>query len=1166
MPMSRPERNMKGANEAKAARRAEIERRCSLFDPPLLPHILNHMESFQAAIQISTPLTGPAWEVLEPRLLAQRAGAEKREQELVQQNELLQSENRQRRHQETQSKEPRETIDRHWDSVQAPIRGRLGALADAVIDERWGGGRGVTKENSPKFAADVLLCVRQRFYEAAAYTNGAAKLQGLPIRDGTLNGSPSQKLILENMKWLFDTKIKPFTEHFQKELFLCNGCDDNFKFYGFEGVIQHYAAKHTTSLSQGSIVVYWRAEWPEEPPFNPEPSLSKSAHYKVPSPASSGPNMYNQIGHQLYSSDDRYGAHAELDPRPTTDEHPIIQSSTTYNYSSAPHHDTLYQYPYDSIYPPVASTGGQPKGVLNGITQTPPINYLQQWQGNNAVVLPVQGGSAQNSGPPYTGYEYSSAFTPQEAGPGASYGSQACFRPAVSHPPHFDPSRNNVAQLTEGYQQQMDEMAKQARDVWFSTSGIKDLPASVRIYLVIHHMASRCSAKFSAVPSLAMFLDGLDNNAQMRPVRSLNGLACKLCVTQHISSHTSNPQLQPPASDRKLFTLPHLLNHFRNTHLEGSEAFANPISGPDGPKHDWTQDMIELPETRLVANLVYSPGMDDNKLDLIAWAFPRVFPSPLPSLGVLRSSGVLRRTGPVTEPQEISSLSAGHKLGPSELSLIMPTVSKGRSDETNHDRASSTFRPVSDLSRPSEPPGEDEYDPHKPAYQGRRDVFGNPPEQPRGSSAWQELFHDRQMPETTDLSKLLYSATQMQPDAEERKRRERQDDRPHYSPSAVPSPLYYHSQQPATNDSTSMYGLNGQENYREGQPVESYISQQHEMATSRDRGHSPSASAGIRAAERFLQQFNQTSDVRDNHRQASFEQQQLPSPVHHWPGETERRIVESVRPHQANPTDPMSYRTAQIAEEVTPRAETQASRPLLRGDRGTSPTHFQASEILQHTNYQRAASNALVNMNPPQTDSSGTHGFVGYPSPQRTTIPDRHQRDDGARRPESSVDEFRIPRETQYRERPRSSVPVAVDTVFYRSRSPIEDSQAHPVYHIRSPLPRKQVRRISYGYPNENRHEVIQEPDYAHNPLAQYQQRVEYVPVRVGDHRSVDASRYIVAQPVDNGGRADYVRLEEAYDPTTVYEHNGQLYRTEPRTYRTPVLRGSADVAPTYSY
>ncbi|KAL8791050.1 MAG: hypothetical protein Q9213_000257 [Squamulea squamosa] len=1182
MSLPRPERNMKSANEAKAARRAEIERRCSLLDPPLPANILKHMESFQAAIQISRFLTDFEWDALKPRLLTQRASAEKREHELVQQNELLQSEHRERHHQETQSKETRDTVDRHWDSAQAPIRDRLGALADAVIDERWYGGRAVTKENSPKFAADVLLCVRRRFYEGLATTSAAVPFPGQSIQFSSTSRSPTPKLILENMKWVFDTKIKPFTEHFQRELFLCNGCDDNFKFYGFEGVIQHYAAKHTTSLSQGSIVVYWRAEWPEEPPFNPEPSFSKSAYYKIPSPASAGPTSYSQIDQQLLTSDDRHGVAAEPEPQHVAGGYSAVQDTTVYHSNQTiPYHDNSYQYSYNTSYN-MPSSMAPPDGVQNGFVQTQPINLQHEWPGNDASKVSVHAGGGHQYGLQYTGYNYAGAFNTQEAAPVTSYGSQAPFRAAAPHPPHFDPSRNNVAQLTESYQQQMDEMAKQARDVWFSTQGIKDLPASVRIYVVIQHMASRCSAKFSTVPSLAMFLDGLDNNAQMRPVRSLNGLACKICVTQHNASYDTNPQSQPPAGDRKLFTLPHLLNHFRNAHLEGSEAFANPGSGPAGPRHDWTRDMVELPEGRLISNLVYSPRMDNNKLDLIAWAFPHVFPSPLPSLGTLRSSGVLRSIGAAPEIRNGASVKLDYPSSLTDHNTLIPTT-KLRIDDSVYDRPPSTFRPASELSRPSEPPGEDEYDPHKPAYQGkpyiagviqgRNDVLGIAQGEPVERTGWQNEYFDRSMSQTTDLSKLIYNATQMQPSHEEERQPRYQDSQlSHIKPETV-SLQYHIPQRSIMDESINRHEADGDKRlandneFMNEQYSDSQAYKQREATTHQVPARSPSLSAGLRSAEQFLQHFGQTSDTRNTYEPSDFGQHQRPDPLEQWSRKTEMRLAESERGHQSGPTLQMSYRADPVRQDVSPRPQMHRSSPTRQADRNTSPSLYRTSTTYEHANHQRAASNGIVHIDDPEINRPGTRTHVEHPKSRGVMVQDRHSRNGyGTQRSQSSVGEFRNTQDSQFQDHTRYTVPVASEAVYYRSRSPAEDSQAHTVYHLRSPVPRKQVQRISYGYQNQDRFDVLEEPSYAHDPQTRFQQRIQYVPVHVADQRTADPDRYFVAQPRDQGARADYVRLNEGYDQGTLYERDGQLYRAEPRTYRTPVIRGAADMAPGYSY
>ncbi|KAL9606203.1 MAG: hypothetical protein Q9179_000600 [Wetmoreana sp. 5 TL-2023] len=1151
LPSARPERSIKDAMEAKAARRAEIERRCSLFDPPLPPNILNHMESFQAAIQISTPLTDTAWDVLKPRLLAQRASAEKREQEHVQQVELLQSESKQRRYQESQTRESKDVTDRHWDSVQAPIRDRLGALADAVIAARWSGGRAVTKESSPRFAADVLLSVRQHFYDGVA-------------REQEASGARSPTLILENMKWLFDTKIKPLTEPFQKELFLCNGCDDNYKFYGFEGVIQHYAAKHTTSLSKGSIVVHWRAEWPEEPPFNPEPSLSKSVYYKVPSPATARPDLYNHTDQPLYDPGNRFGDLNESDPMQGSDGVPATQSAPSYySTQTAPPQTNPYPQSYGQVYPAAPASAGMPNGMANGFAQTSPNGHLQQWQGSDASIGSAQVAVGQDVSPLYPGNHFPGTFSPNGTAPGAPYTTQIPPGAVAPRPLHFDPSRNNAAQFTEEYKQQMDEMAKQARDVWFSTSSIKDLPASVRIYVVVHHMAARFSEKFLTVPSLAMFLDGLDNNAQMRPVRSLNGLACKTCVMQYNASVAPNHQSHPPTGDRRLYTLPHLLNHFRVVHLEDSKAFANPGSGPDGPKRDWTRDMIELPEDRLIADLVHCSGMDDNKLELIAWAFPHAFPSPLPKLGTLRTLSQVQNTGEAfgfnnNYPPAISS----HGL------FAGSSSSKARGDDQSYNRSLNAFRSTSRLSGVSEPLGEDEYDPHKPAYQGsngmdgRGDVMGFPIERAGDKYAWQESDQDRQLPESADLSKLLYNATQMQTSHKSGKPPERPNEQHYHLQAGLTSPQAFDPQPPADHESSSVHGSyddrhSGKDNrYPDAQPIDHAVPEYRMVASSRFEARSPSVNAGLRAAERFLHHFGQGSEVGDYRRPKSFEQRGQPSPVNQWSGPGGIRIGEGTKQLYTEPSNSANYSTVRVGA-MSPNGSKHDSRPASRNDPNTSPPHIQTSRMRDHPNYQQSASNTFIHINDTGSNGRRSRSYVDYAATRRMTV--QASNDDANERPESSNEAFRVSQTYRHRDRPRSPVPVAMDTRYYQHGSPLEDLQAQPIYRVRSPLPQRepQMQRTFYERPGYDQYERVDNDEYDPNPPSRYRQRIEYVPVRIGNQSPPDSGRYIIAQPADPRGRAEYVRLDEAYDQGAVFERDGRLYRADPRPYQTQVIRGS---------
>ncbi|KAI4207124.1 MAG: hypothetical protein LQ348_000664 [Seirophora lacunosa] len=1159
VPPPRSERSIKDANEAKAARRAEIERRCSLFDPPLLPHILNHMESFQAAIQISRPLEEPAWDVLKPRLLAQRAGAEKRDLEQVQHNELLQSVLKQRRYHDGQFKEAKESADRHWDSAQAPVRDRLGVLADAAIEQRWSGGKAVTKESCPKFAADTLLCVRQQFYDEVARATTAAACSGQPIKSDAPNAPPTQTLTLENMKWLFDTKIKPITETFQRELFLCNGCDDNFKFYGFEGVIQHYAAKHTTTLSMGSIVVYWRAEWPDEPPFNPEPSLSKSAHYKLPSPAAAGSNTWSGLDQHLYHSNG--GGYSSNVQGGSTEASEGVSTHTTTPYSSSQamaYPKTAYSA---SCYTANPSTSA-PLAISNPFANGYPHNNLNghppQRQGNIPVATPLNGVGGHGVGSQYPSYGQPSIPSPQGSTPAMSYGAQAPVRAVAPRPPHFDPSRNNAAQLTESYQQQMDEMAKQARDIWYSTSSIKDLPASVRIYVVIHHMAARFTAKFSTVPSLAMFLDGLDNNAQMRPVRSLNGLACKICATRQNTRLATDFQSQPPAGDRRLYTLPHLLNHFRTAHLEGPQAFANPNSGQDGPKHDWTRDMIELPETRMIEDLVQSSGMDDNKLETIAWAFPGVFPSPLPRLSALRNPA------PVPNFKEVSLIPAAKASYSYPTPGTMPSPVRDGVDLASYHDPMGSSRPLSQTSRTSDQLGEDEYDPHKPAYQGKPGVPGAGIERTEGPHEWQRTYHERQIPETADLSKLLYSATQTQPGCE---RRERQYMQQHDPQPQNPSSTLFRSEQIQSADTANLYG--GRRAVEDEKYLNGGLGGLHRpggamQRSSQDTARSPVASEGAWAAEQFLQRLGQTSDAGSTQRPPNYEHHSQFSPISQW---TDGKIGENARQkYVVNPVDHPGYRAAQATRELSPVSPMQPSRPASKNIYGSSLFRPPTSEVYHHANLQRAAANALIIGDGSGANGRGSNAYLDESARHRTGVNDRfHRNDHIIERPDNGRNATRLAPTPLYRDRSSSPAPAAEDLAYYQPRSPADEVQAQPMYRVRSPQLRSEDRgqRIMYDFPRQDRYEYVEENEYAATTQDRYAQRIEYVPVRMSNQSPSGSSRYLVTQPTDHRGR---VPLEETYSQGAVYEWDGQLYRAAPRAYQIPITRGSAASPPSYPY
>ena len=286
-PHTRVERSIHDVNEKKSARRAEIERRCAELEPPIQPSTLAFMDSFAAALQIAMPLTDQTWELLKPRLLAQREAAEQQEGEQLAQNRFLMQQTEERKQQEAQLREAKENLDREWEDSQKSVREKLEIYADTFIREQWQDGDAVTKESCAQFAADMLLHVRHRFYTSLAQEDGRMRSMGIPILTDSSHPGPHRKLTLENMRWLYENKIKPLTERFQKELFLCNACDNHGRYYSLDSVVQHFAAKHTDSLSMGTAVVYWKADWPELPPFDPNPTAARASLYisANPSPA-----------------------------------------------------------------------------------------------------------------------------------------------------------------------------------------------------------------------------------------------------------------------------------------------------------------------------------------------------------------------------------------------------------------------------------------------------------------------------------------------------------------------------------------------------------------------------------------------------------------------------------------------------------------------------------------------------------------------------------------------------------------------------------------------------------------------------------------------------------------------------------------------------------------
>lgn len=269
----RKERNFQEIDRLKSERRAEIRRRCLELNPPIQPSTLDFMDAFNAAVQIARPLNENDWVVLRSRLLTQRGEAEQKERQNNAANLASQMETEERHKLDEERRHAQGSADRTWTEIQKPSRDKAREYADDCIKAMWADGRAVNKVTSGMFAADVLMHVRRRYYEILGQEDTLLASQSMTIPpDSPIH--EIRRLKLEDMKYIYEETIRPRIDRFGREVFLCSTCETNAKRFTFDAVIQHYAAKHTSALSHGNAVVYWKADWPAEPPFHPAPDTA----------------------------------------------------------------------------------------------------------------------------------------------------------------------------------------------------------------------------------------------------------------------------------------------------------------------------------------------------------------------------------------------------------------------------------------------------------------------------------------------------------------------------------------------------------------------------------------------------------------------------------------------------------------------------------------------------------------------------------------------------------------------------------------------------------------------------------------------------------------------------------------------------------------------------
>ncbi|KAI5846155.1 hypothetical protein BZA05DRAFT_407092 [Tricharina praecox] len=228
------------------AKQREIEARCRKLDPPLTLETLIHLPSFQASVMDDNPLDEASWMMLETSLSEERQMKRERQWDTaVEINGKTES------HTSGRSSNSQKGLAEHSDSVQLSNREKLLTYAGDAI-QSWEGT--LTMESAPAFAAHVLSRCGKQFYADES--------------------TRRKRVTLEDMKYVYDSRVKPKIHQFRTEIFLCDGCSTNLRWWNFESLVQHFSAKHTYSRRGKHPKVDWRADWPEIGPFRADPDKS----------------------------------------------------------------------------------------------------------------------------------------------------------------------------------------------------------------------------------------------------------------------------------------------------------------------------------------------------------------------------------------------------------------------------------------------------------------------------------------------------------------------------------------------------------------------------------------------------------------------------------------------------------------------------------------------------------------------------------------------------------------------------------------------------------------------------------------------------------------------------------------------------------------------------
>ncbi|KAK3670562.1 hypothetical protein LTR78_009530 [Recurvomyces mirabilis] len=511
-PPTKPVRTQQDIELARAARRADIERRCQELQPPLPQNILHQMPCFKESMQISIPMDDAQWKVLEPRLLAQREAAE-----LIEHKRTMDLAALQTRTYDVPTenlgyfKPAKEVYGTDYDRAQEPLRKRLAEYADEITGTDLQNQPVTSGEEASELVIKVLTHAKTRYDEDKASANLpnpvslthrriSMSIEDRPYREPFLS--------LDNMKSLYENKVRGRLGHQYSEPFMCADCPNDWqsKLLGFESLIQHFGAKHTSSFGTENVVVHWQlSEWPVVPPFHPQPC-------KKP-----GEQRRKHKGHQA--------AHKALGRTWTPSGH-----NDTISFKNAAAH-------HGGQFTPGSNPGHHGLSVnTDGVSDHPSIVPNGYVHG-----APAHAGQQHRLGDPQRSFSNST-------------GASAAF---------FAGSYG---------EDQMSQFMSDARATWDALAGIKEMLDCVRIQTTIYTAAANYAKLFVYWPGLDMVTDALATSSKLQPLKEASGLACQLCTRLQHEGLAKVEGYYARIKDVQLRNFTSLATHFKLVHVQDDRA------------------------------------------------------------------------------------------------------------------------------------------------------------------------------------------------------------------------------------------------------------------------------------------------------------------------------------------------------------------------------------------------------------------------------------------------------------------------------------------------------------------------------------------------------------------------------------------------------------------